>query len=109
MADSIGSSAHSPIVSVVFAGLTIAAAIRSGILAMPKSSDAGAAYDFDPRAARLAAAGEGKASKLDPDAVIAQALAEKKLQDAAAALKEVAAAGRANNKPARKTFGRRVA
>ncbi len=103
MRKSIGPAANSAWVSIVFAAMTLAAALRAAVLATRGSNNAGAAYDYDPRAGRIAATGEGSGSRLDADALIARAMAEQKH-------KEKAAAGQvAPQSGVRKTFGRRAA
>jgi uncharacterized membrane protein YhaH (DUF805 family) len=105
LVDTIGAAAAaSPVLCIVVAGAGFGAALRSTWLWMPDSRPAGAIYDYDPRADRASAASTDEGSSLDPDALIAKALAEQ-----AAALEAVARAGKAPAKRIRKPFGRRAA
>jgi hypothetical protein len=105
LADTIGAAAAaSPVACIVVAGAGLGAALRSTWLWMPNTRPAGAIYDHDPRSARAAAASTEEGASLDPDALIAKALAER-----AAALEAVARAAKAPSKPNRKPFGRRAA
>jgi uncharacterized membrane protein YhaH (DUF805 family) len=111
MAEQIGPQANSPVAFIAFAGLTMAAALRSPLLSVVGSRESGAAYDHDPLA-RVKAKGDGETSKLDADALIAKALEEHRLKDAAAAMRQTAersAPSGAGAIGARKAFGRRVA
>lgn len=103
----IGPLAHEPIVAILFSGLAGAAALRSTILASLRSSEEGAAYDHDPLA-RAKKAGDDESSNLDADALIARALEDRRLQEAASAMRQAAPRGAAPLPGApRKTFGRR--
>ena len=105
----VGPLAHDPLVAIAFSGLAGAAALRSTVLAPLRSSEAGAAYEYDPLA-RVKKAGEDETSTLDADALIARALEDRRLQETAAAMRQAAArsAAQVQNAP-RKTFGRRGA
>jgi hypothetical protein len=112
VADSIGPLAKTPLVGAVVGGLLLAAALRSSWLWAPKSKAAGDIYDYNPLAARLEAAGQVGKSSLDADALIAKALEDQRLKDAAAAMRQAIAEGRPPAQPMhgpRKSFGRRSA
>lgn len=109
LSEMIGPMAHEPLVAIVFAGLAGAAALRSMILTPLRSSEEGAVYDHDPLA-HIKQAGEVETSNIDADALIARALEDKRLQDAARAMRQAVARGEAQSHGAsRKTFGRRGA
>ncbi len=111
LATQIGPQAQSPFVFVVFSGLAVTAGFRTTFLSARGSQEAGAIYEHDPLA-RVKAAGDGDKPKLDADALIAKALEEKRLQDAAAAMRQAAAPRAPSGSGAlgaRKAFGRRVA
>ncbi len=103
VANSIGPAASSAWASIVFAALTLAAALRAAILATRGSNEAGAAYDYDPRARGIAARGDGGGPALDADALIARAMADQKQKERAAAGQVAPRSG------ARRAFGRRAA
>ncbi|MDE2363373.1 MAG: DUF805 domain-containing protein [Hyphomicrobiales bacterium] len=105
--DSIGEAAQNPTLCILAAGLVGAAALRSAALMAPKSSEKGAIYAYDPLV-KLKSAGESRHDSLDADALIAKALADQRLKDAAAAMQRVAADSQRTFAPA-KIFGRRSA
>ena len=114
MAESVGPLAKNPAICIAFAGIALAAALRSVVLSWGGPSEAGAIYDHDPIARRLeAVTAESEKSRLDADALIAKALEDRRLQEAAAAMRQAAAEGRAFSpragglQSARKSFGRR--
>jgi hypothetical protein len=104
---SIGAGlAASPALCIAVAGTGLGAAMRAPFLWVIQSRDAGAAYDYDPRARARAAASEIGKISAGAEAALAQALIDKQLQEIAAAAGRT---GGAQGKPARKTFGRRPA
>jgi uncharacterized membrane protein YhaH (DUF805 family) len=99
-------AAASPLVCIVVAGLGLGAAVRSPFLWTLGSRAGGAAYEHDPRARAEEAGAVDGATIAGADAAIAQALIDRRLQQAAARAAAVAAEDR---KSPRKTFGRRAA
>lgn len=95
-------------VVIVLSGVGFAAFVRSTLLWMPNSNAAGDVYAYDPLRGKIEAASADGPSKLDADALIAQALAEQRTRALEAKLDEMQRVD-ASTKGARKTFGRRVA